>query len=448
MNSMPRLLLCLILLSRSSLATILDYPPLTASANNDLVHIPQSAFHDWSQAQLEAETISTAWQHEPASLAWTRLQLAKHIKHKTPPTRAARGLALTHVAMLDAYTLANDEHMDALQRRIALSMAAAEVLGYLYVAEESSFSRTVFALAAQQSQTTTDKLPATLLQAMALGKRVAMRVIAHAEADGAQRGWNGSRLQWYGEGRYYGPGSWEPTPPYFYYPPTEPFAPSWKAWVISNNAAYRPRPPSFGSAKYMQSLREVIDINRSIRASAAANVATATAQTVGSIVDKREQIAKFWVDGNGSVTPPGHWNQIAIDEVVVAHLNDKQTLRLFAQLNIAMADTFLAVWDAKYYYWTMRPITAAKRLLGVELAPIILTPPFPSYPSGHAAFSAAAAKVLGRFLAQQKAKFDDMAIQATMSRLYGGIHFRFDDDDGAVLGQKVAEAVLQHFSTN
>lgn len=113
---------------------------------------PQSVFHAWAAAQTEADKIITAWQSEPVTLPWTRVQLASYVKHKMMPTRGARGLALVHVAMHDAYLLA--------------------------------------------------------------------------------QGRNGIRLQWYGEGRYYGPGSWVATPPYFYFPPDEPFAHGWKTWVL------------------------------------------------------------------------------------------------------------------------------------------------------------------------------------------------------------------------
>jgi len=142
------------------------------------------------------------------------------------------------------------------------------------------------------------------------------------------------------------------------------------------------------------------------------------------------------------VTPPGHWNQIAIEEVLQAKLDDATATRLFMELNVALADTFIAVWDTKYRYWTMRPITAAKKLLNVTLQPQILTPPFPSYVSGHAGFSGAAARIIGDYFPDQSQKLDAMAEEAATSRLYGGIHFRHDNEDGLVLGRKVAELVL------
>lgn len=153
-------------------------------------------------------------------------------------------------------------------------------------------------------------------------------------------------------------------------------------------------------------------------------------------------VAKFWVDGHGSVTPPGHWNQIALDEVKRAGLGAVATARLFAQLNVALADTFLTVWDCKYHYWTARPVTVAAPLTGQPLKPALLTPPFPSYVSGHAAFSGSAARVLGRAIPARAAELDALAEQAAMSRLFAGIHFRHDNGDGLKLGRQVADKVL------
>ncbi|MBL8297761.1 MAG: vanadium-dependent haloperoxidase [Rhodanobacteraceae bacterium] len=384
---------------------------------------PVSSFHDRQPAEAEARQILASWAAgEAVTLPWTRLQLERYVRHKAMPTRGARGLALVHVAMHDAYERAVQQQLEP---KLAVSMAAAQVLAYLFPAEERAFDRTAFELAAQLSAAPREQLPAGALDALRLGRAVGQRAIERGESDGAQRGWNGVRLQWHGEGRYYGPGSWEPTPPYFYYPPDEPFAPSWKPWVLDRADRFRRAPPAFHSARFLADLREVVAINR-------------------SLTPEQLRVAKFWVDGHGTVTPPGHWNQIAIEEARRARLDDATTVRLFADLNLALADTFIAVWDTKYRYWTQRPITAAKKLLNVTLKPPILTPPFPSYVSGHAAFSGAAARILGHYFPAEAARLDALAEEAAASRLYGGIHFRHDNEDGLALGRKVAEFVLNN----
>lgn len=384
--------------------------------------LPASVFHDWEKAGGDAASMVKAWASEPPGLAWTRLQLSMHVKHKVSPTRAARGLALMHVAMRDAALAAQTCGQDV---ALAQSMAAAHVLGYLFNAEERSFDRIVFELAARYRGHARDRPDETSARALSLGYEIGRQLVAHGDSDGAQHGWNGVRLQWYGEERYYGPGSWEPTPPYFYFPPSEPFAPRWRTWMPVDHDAIRPVPPRYGSPAYLKDLQEVIDVQR-------------------SLTPEQLAIAKFWVDGHGSVTPPGHWNQIALDALAGRRaVNDRQALDLFADLNMAMADAFIVTWAVKYRYWTVRPITAARQLLGVDLKPAILTPPFPGYVSGHAATSGAAARVLGHYLPDRAAVFDAQAEQAAMSRLYGGIHFRHDNEDGLTLGRRIATAVIE-----
>lgn len=402
-------------------AAILDHQ---VKAGPRAVDLPQSAFHAWQAADADADKVVERWKTEPLTVPWTRIQLDRHVKHKIMPTRGARGLALVHVAMHDGLELARQHQEDP---RLVVSMAAAQVLGYLFSNEEKAFDRIAHAVAARVTGQPVGGLAQKTLQALALGEVVGQRVVRHGETDGAQRGWNGVRLQYYGEGRYYGPSAWEPTPPYFYYPPDEPFAPSWGTWALERADEFRPTPPPFGSPRYVADLEEVIRINK-------------------DLTPEQLKVARFWVDGHGSVTPPGHWNNIAIDEALAARLDDVATARLFVQLNMAMADSFIACWDAKYHYWTARPITAAKRVLNVKLAPPILTPPFPSYVSGHATFSGAAARVLGAYVPKETSKLTLMAEEAAHSRLLGGIHFRHDNEDGLILGRRIADKVMQRFA--
>lgn len=365
-------------------------------------------------ADLQAGRIAAAWTSEAVGMPWTTLMLEMVVKHKVTPSRAARGAALLHVAMHDAGQLAPDEAT----RRVAVSSAAAQVMGYWFVAEEHGFERILAGLLAMG-----DAAAGQRQQGLAIGRQVGAAAIARGEADGAARGWNGLRLQWYGEGRYYGPGAWVPTPPYFYYPPDEPFAPQWRTWVLDSPGQFRPVPPAFGSVRFLRNLDEVIALQ-------------------ANLTQRQREIARFWVDGSGSMTPPGHWNRIAQDLTRKYRLDDARSLRLFALLNVALADSFIATWEAKYHYWTARPVSMAASVRKHTLATAILTPPFPSYPSGHATFSGAAARILGVVFPQEAASVGAMAEEAAMSRLYGGIHYRHDNDDGLTLGRAVAEATL------
>ena len=155
-----------------------------------------------------------------------------------------------------------------------------------------------------------------------------------------------------------------------------------------------------------------------------------------------DRIAEDWNLDLGSVTPAGVWNRHAQRLAREEHLDLEISVRLFAALNIAMADAFIACWHAKFVWWTQRPVTAIRERLDALFLPHIVTPPFPSYVSGHATASGAAAEVLSAFWPQRRSEFRRMAQQAAQSRLLGGIHFRSDNDAGLELGQRVGDRVV------
>lgn len=145
-------------------------------------------------------------------------------------------------------------------------------------------------------------------------------------------------------------------------------------------------------------------------------------------------IANFWQDGLGTYTPPGHWNKIALDYIIKYKLNPLRTTRTLAYINMAMMDAGISCWDAKYYYHFPRPI---QTIPGYKT--IAGTPNFPSYTSGHSVFSAAAATVLSYIFPEDAGTFNDWAVEAAVSRVYGGIHYRFDAEVGTEQGIEVAE---------
>jgi membrane-associated phospholipid phosphatase len=185
-------------------------------------------------------------------------------------------------------------------------------------------------------------------------------------------------------------------------------------------------PPRFGSRRYARETREVYDVSRALTA-------------------EQKRIADFWADGAGTVTPPGHWNQIAVDLIRSHRLSDRAAARLLAALNTAQADAFIACWDAKFAYWSERPNQAIRRTIDPGWTPLIPTPPFPSYVSGHSTTSGAASTVLAALFPRRGRDLAAMANEAALSRLYGGIHFSFDNDDGLVLGRRVGRAALVRY---
>jgi len=144
---------------------------------------------------------------------------------------------------------------------------------------------------------------------------------------------------------------------------------------------------------------------------------------------KKLAIVHYWADGAGTYTPPGHWNSLAADKFYQAQFSEVRTARGFALLNMAMMDAAISCWETKYTYFYPRPSQldpSIKTLTGV--------PNFPAYTSGHSTFSGAAAAVLGYLFPESKNDFDNMAKEASLSRLYGGIHYRMDCDAGLKCG--------------
>jgi hypothetical protein len=210
-------------------------------------------------------------------------------------------------------------------------------------------------------------------------------------------------------------------------------------------------PPAVGTAEYAAAFAEVKRLGRS----------NSTERTV-----EQTEIARFWADGSGTYTPPGHWNDIASNLANSRGLSLTESARLFAQLNATLSDIAVAVWKAKYAYQFWRPITAiqngmddrnAATIGDAQWWPLLLTPSFPEYVSGHSAFSGGAAQVLAKYFGDATPfttrsiglpgvernfnSFTAAAEEAGRSRIYGGIHFEFSNAGGRSLGLLAADLV-------
>lgn len=154
----------------------------------------------------------------------------------------------------------------------------------------------------------------------------------------------------------------------------------------------------------------------------------------------REQIriAQFWADGVGTYTPPGHWNAIAAEDFVKMNMSEVRWARNLALLNTALMDAAIACWDAKYFYFNPRPFQMDNRIKTV-----VGLPNFPSYTSGHSTFSGAAATVLGYIVPNRAADYQAMAQEASVSRMYGAIHYRSDCEQGLQCGKRVGGFSVQ-----
>ena len=194
-----------------------------------------------------------------------------------------------------------------------------------------------------------------------------------------------------------------------------PFFGNVKLWNFSSTQrdSLRPEPPpALGSAEFKKALEEVKSYDRS-----------------GNSPEWK--IALYWGDGLSTYTPPGHWNEIACNMIAENKMNELRTARTLSLLNMAMQDAGICCWDTKSFYFFPRPSQMDSKIKTIG------TPNFPSYTSGHSTFSGAAATVLGYIFPQEKAKLDAMALEASNSRIYGGIHYRFDCEVGLRCGKAI-----------
>jgi hypothetical protein len=368
----------------------------------------------------EAET-SSSWEagslRAPASAAWTEVALELVVKYQQNPLRAARALALTHAAMHDAVVLAARAGGSLQAREAAQHLAAGRTLAYLYPYEPTGRLEGLGIAAASLVPGSLDSQQ--LARASRAAEQAVVAAIARSRVDGAGR-------QWAPERRTADiPGRWRATPPLNIYNPAEPLAGAWRTWVLAHGGELQPPPPvSYDSARFWEEAEEVYRVSRRLT------------------VEQRA-IAERWNLDHGTVTPAGVWNRIALELVRSAKLDSDHAARVFAALNVAMMDAFIACWRTKFSWWTVRPVSAIRERFEPEFLPALVTPAFPSYVSGHATVSGAAASVLAAFFPHQAEDLSARAEEAASSRLLGGIHYRSDNDEGLKLGRQIGTRAVQ-----
>lgn len=166
-------------------------------------------------------------------------------------------------------------------------------------------------------------------------------------------------------------------------------------------------------------------------------------QFVNKPTRERIRIVHFWADGVGTYTPPGHWNAIAAEDFILKNFSEVRWARNLALLNMGQMDAAIVCWDTKMFYFNPRPTQldpSIKTLTGI--------PNFPAYISGHSTFSSAAATVLGHIVPEKKAEYEAMALEASLSRMYGGIHYRADCEVGLTVGKNIGNYAILRAQTD
>ena len=249
-----------------------------------------------------------------------------------------------------------------------------------------------------------------------------------------------------------GADAWEPTPP-GYIEAIEPYWGELRPFVLRELAPYAAPPPApYASAAFSAEVREVLDATT-------------------DMTDEQTLIASFWdcnpfvlhEEGHLSyaakkISPGGHWMGIVGVAVRQHESSPAAAWAAYSQTAVALADAFIVSWADKYRTNVIRPETAIRRQLDASWRPLLQTPPFPEYTSGHSVISTAAAEVLTAIYGEvafvdnvevpyglpERAfdSFRDAASEAAISRLYGGIHYRPAIENGVVQGRAVGEAVV------
>lgn len=341
-----------------------------------------------------------------ASLKWNEVTRAMVVKYRTDPS--ARPYAVVSAAQYVAALAAERSTASPCpSMRAATGAASAAALEYLYPAEADSLQ------ARLQRQIAADEAKGLGNQSSgkALGTAAAERVLAIARSDGLTAQWTGSVPP--------GPGMWfSSTKPAT--APATPMLGKMKPYFMTSGSQFRPAPPpTFGSSDYTAALAEVKSVT--------------SARTAEQL-----QIAQKWALSGGTYRTQGHWNVVATDLAATRRLRETEATHLLALLNMAMNDASIACFDAKYTYWLIRPSQA-----DTTIALAIGLPNHPSYPSSHSCTSGAAAMVIGTLYPSEKGRLDAMADEIGLSRLYAGIHYRFDITTGLQIGKNVGSLATQ-----
>jgi len=189
------------------------------------------------------------------------------------------------------------------------------------------------------------------------------------------------------------------------------------------------------------------------------------------LTDEQKLIAIYWADGPGATgTPPGHWIAIVSQIAQNDRLSLARAAEAYARVGIAVHDAFIACWNVKFATNLQRPVTYIRQNINASWTPFIGTPNFPTYTSGHSTQSGAAAAVLTQMFGIKRFvdtthtdhgltpalsprtfdSFDEASAEAAVSRLYGGIHYSFDNNNGLTCGQCIGQKIQERvsFSTN
>ena len=315
--------------------------------------------------------------------------------------------------------------------------------GYMLQEQEDKYTQTL-----RKHKITTSIID----ESVAVAKAVTENIVAYAKTDGYG---NLSAKLRYSPVR--GEGNWYPTPPAY----IEAVEPNWKTirtMLIDSCNQFVPLSPlafsKDSTSGFYQLAREVYDVSK-------------------KLTPQQLHIASFWdcnpfvVNTSGhmaigfkKISPGGHWMNIAGIAAQKATLSFDNTVLLHTVLSLTIMDAFISCWDEKYRSNRIRPETYINKYIDINWQPILQTPPFPEYTSGHSVISTASAEVLTYLLgdlfsftdnseelfqipARSFQSFKQAAGEAAISRLYGGIHFKDAIENGQTEGRELGKNIVE-----
>ena len=384
-------------------------------------------------------------------LDWNAVLLRAIRTASTPGFAQPRQAAIVHLAMFEALNgierrftpiYIDDEAPRGASRRAAIVYAAYTALVGLFPAQTSAFGADLEASLATIVADAAVENSVSIARGREWGGQVASEILARRATDGFDPtgpGYPGSL----------GVGEWRPTPSAFALGAglsmavTDPF-------IVPEPWTFRPSgPPSLTSAEYAAAVNEVKSVGESTSATRTAD---------------QTQSAQFWAG-----TALSFWNRAAVTAALQRHNTLTENARLFALLNVTAADAIITCWDSKYFFKLWRPITAI-RLADTDgnaatdpqtdWTPLIPTPPYPDYYSGHQSISGSAQAILTSFFGNAMPvegfseglpgvlrnwpNFASAADEASLARIWSGIHFRFAQVDSRATAERIAAYILEH----
>lgn len=352
-----------------------------------------------AQASPPAASSST----QPTStMAWNDYAWDLIARNQIGQFPSARTFAYMNLAINNALVMARDQGRKS---DGAAAGAAATVLAFMLPKEEKAIESR---LAGEMAAIGTDGRQ-DFAAGVEIGRTTAASVITWAKEDRTGADWSGSVPV--------GPDKWasQLQPPK---PPIGPQLGGARPFFMATGSEFRPASaPAFDSPEFKAAVAEVRQVSDT--------------RTNGQL-----RIAQSWENLTGAYAA-GLWNQVARGAISAHGLDEATSARILAMMHMVGVDAFIACHDAKYTYWVPRPTQVDP---GIRLA--ISIPNHPSYPSNHACISGSMGLVLDQYFPDQGGRYFAMGRQAGESRIYAGIHYRFDLDEGYGIARKLSAKAL------